>query len=169
MILHVGTAFIHTPSGISSSNNLSPRKSIHCEVIRAKVSVVVVAVLCLLSISSLWADELKEYIYLDGKLVAVEAPTGTPPVTNIIPTIGSFTLSTNSPSPQLSNSNRHADLTIGRTITLNWSSQSAQSCSLWIKGSSSPATWNPSTWNKWLNVGTNSVQDWESDVTGIGL
>ena len=106
---------------------------------------------------------------MDGKLVAVETQTGTPPPSNVIPTIVSFTLSTDSPSPQLSNSNRHANLTIGRTVTLNWNSQNAQSCSLRYKGSSNPATWNPSTWNKWLDVGVNSVQDWVSDVTGTGL
>ena len=159
---------IHFPR---SSRTKNTRKQ---SFVKASASAVIVVVLLFLLIpqiwpEKLWADDLKEYIYMDGRLVVVETQTGTQPPGNVIPAITSFTLSTDSPSPQLSDSNRHANLTIGKTITLNWSSQNAQSCSLFNKGNANSGDWNPSDWKRWANVGVSGSYIWVSNVTGTGL
>ena len=156
MQFSVGTVSVNTPAHISSFNN-----STRAALVLAKVPVMIVIALCLLLVPRLWADGLKEYIYMDGRLVAVETQS-LESITPIIPTITSFTLSTNSPSPQLSDGNRHADLTIGRTVTFSWSSQNAQFCGLFRKVDN--------IWTDFMSgLEISGTRSWVSNVTGTGL
>ena len=81
----VDTVSVDIPPRISSFNN-----STDTSLISSKSPVLMVATLFLLLIPRLWADDLKEYIYMDGKLVAVETDTSACDSMSIAATSKSF-------------------------------------------------------------------------------